>query len=166
MFTSDVHCRKAARQIPKLTCVFGSIAGEDGSLTFVWPSRFQPKPAPGDHTMKEACWKVLADLAKNEDDIATAAKGLPVREIARQIETQRLRVTKSSTIVEGSVAGALSRDSLFAYVAPGTYALQVCFALFPETEVMCPCVVRSTHETCAAVAWWVSSQQCCAFSHE
>jgi hypothetical protein len=76
--------------------------------------------------MKEACWKVLADLAKTEDDIANAAKGLPVREIARQIEAQRLRITKSSTIVEGSVAGALSRDSLFAYVAPGTYALQVC----------------------------------------
>lgn len=76
--------------------------------------------------MKEACWKVLADLAKSEDDIADAAKGLPVREIARQIETQRLRITKSATIVEGSVAGALSRDSLFAYVAPGTYALQVC----------------------------------------
>ena len=101
-------------------------AGEDGSLTFVWPSRFQPNPAPGDHTMKEACWKVLADLAKSEDDVAAAAKGLPVREIARQIEAQQLRITKSATIVEGSVAGALSRDSLFAYVAPGTYALQVC----------------------------------------
>ena len=88
--------------------------------------------------MKEACWKVLADLAKTEDDIATAAKGLPVREVARQMEVQRLRITKSSTIVEGSVAGALSRDSLFAYVAPGTYALQVWMA-------HCPAVLLFPH---------------------
>lgn len=99
--------------------------GDDGAITFVWPSRFQPSPAPGEHTMKEACWKVLADMAKTEAEVATAAAGLPVREIARRIDSAQLRNNKSSTIVEGSVAGALSRDSLFAYVAPGTYALQV-----------------------------------------
>lgn len=101
------------------------VEGDDGAITFVWPSRFQPSPAPGEHTMKEACWKVLADMAKTEAEVATAAAGLPVREIARRIDSAQLRNNKSSTIVEGSVAGALSRDSLFAYVAPGTYALQV-----------------------------------------
>lgn len=101
------------------------VEGEDGTLTFVWPSRFQPSPAPGEHTMKEACWKVLADMAKTEAEVATAAAGLPVREIARRIDVAQLRNNKSTVIVEGSVAGALSRDSLFAYVAPGTYALQV-----------------------------------------
>ena len=34
------------------------IEGEDGKLTFRWPSRFQPNPAHGEYTMKEACWKV------------------------------------------------------------------------------------------------------------
>ena len=43
---------------------------EDGTLKFAWPSRFQPNPAPGDHTVKEACWKVLADMAKTEDDVS------------------------------------------------------------------------------------------------
>jgi hypothetical protein len=102
------------------------IEGEKGTLSFRWPSRFHANPAHGEYTMKEACWKVLADMVKKESDLIKAKDGLPVREVARRIEVGKYRTAKSSVTVEGSVAGALSRDQLFAYVAPGVYALQVC----------------------------------------
>ena len=60
-----------------------------------------------------------------EADIEVAAQGLPTREVARRIEAGAYRRGKSDKTVEGSVAGALSRDQLFAYVRPGVYALQV-----------------------------------------
>ena len=102
------------------------IEGDDGvSLTCRWPGRFHPNPAPGELTMKEACWKVLAALVSTEADVLAAKEGLPVREVAKRIEAAGHRAAKNATIVEGSVAGALSRDSLFAYVAPGVFALQV-----------------------------------------
>jgi hypothetical protein len=68
--------------------------------------------------------QVLAALVVTEADIETAKDGLPTREVARRIEAGHYRTAKSSVTVEGSVAGALSRDQLFAYVAPGVYALQ------------------------------------------
>lgn len=64
-------------------------------------------------------------MVKTEADVMTAKAGLPVREVARRIEEGGYRSAKSSVTVEGSVAGALSRDQLFAYVAPGVYALHV-----------------------------------------
>jgi hypothetical protein len=64
-------------------------------------------------------------MVKTEADLIKAKDGLPVREVARRIEVGKYRTAKSSVTVEGSVAGALTRDQLFAYVAPGVYALQV-----------------------------------------
>jgi hypothetical protein len=133
------RCRPARRGVAD---EHGAAAGEDvvegenGALTFRWPSRFAPNPAMGEHTMKEACWKVLAGMVSSEADVAAAARhGLPVREISRRIESGGYR---SGKIVEGSVAGALSRDSLFAYVAPGVYALQVRCSLQPVNAASCP----------------------------
>lgn len=40
------------------------IEGPDGTLEFRWPSRFQPNPGAGEHTMKEACWKVRSALPR------------------------------------------------------------------------------------------------------
>ena len=100
--------------------------GENSSIKLRWPSRFPGNPTGGDHTVKEACWKVLAAMVTHEDDIRQAKEGLPIREITRRIEDMGLRSAKGSATNEGSVAGALSRDQLFFHVAPGTYALHVC----------------------------------------
>jgi hypothetical protein len=144
------------------------IEGENGTLTFRWPSRFQPNPAPGEHTMKEACWKVLAAMVTTEADVKAAKDGIPVREVARRIEEGQYRQAKSAVTVEGSVAGALSRDQLFAYVAPGVYALHVrrlaalarmslcllsCFCKLSRVVCACGCARRMA-SVWKALVWW------------
>lgn len=51
-------------------------------------------------------------------------QGLTISEIARRIQRSGLRDLRTSKTPEASVAGALSRDVIFARVAPATYALQ------------------------------------------
>jgi rRNA maturation protein Nop10 len=54
------RCRPAKQVRVYDDCALGEdvIEGEDGSLSFRWPSRFHANPAHGEYTMKEACWKV------------------------------------------------------------------------------------------------------------
>jgi hypothetical protein len=113
--------------------------GDDSSLRLRWPSRFQASPLPGEHTVKEACWKVLAGMVTTEDDIKQGKEGLPIREITKRIESSGLRTLRGGSTNEGSVAGALSRDQLFFHVAPGTYALHVrtCETLLPDSISPC-----------------------------
>lgn len=67
-------------------------------------------------TVKAAAWHVLADVGP---------EGLTIAEIAARIQKQGLRDLRTSKTPEATVAGALSRDSVFARVAPATYALQI-----------------------------------------
>ena len=68
---------------------------------------------------------MLTDTVKCEADLPEAVLGLPVREVANRIEKAGLRNKKVASTIEGSVAGGLARDSLFAYIGPGVFALHV-----------------------------------------
>eukprot|EP00210_Caulerpa_lentillifera_P004952 g4726.t1 len=74
-------------------------------------------------TVKAAAWHVLADVGP---------EGLTITEIATRIQKQGLRDLRTSKTPEATVAGALSRDSVFARVAPATYALQVVISASAE----------------------------------
>lgn len=90
------------------------VKDESGQVTLVAPARF------GLGTVKGAAYKVLQDVGP---------EGLTIAEIARRIQEQGLRDLSTSKTPEASVAGALSRDVIFARVAPATYALKAHIAL-------------------------------------
>lgn len=90
------------------------VKDEAGRVTLVAPARF------GLGTVKGAAYKVLQDVGP---------EGLAIPEIARRIQEQGLRDLTTSKTPEASVAGALSRDVIFARVAPSTYALKANIAL-------------------------------------
>ncbi|KAA6429324.1 MAG: hypothetical protein FRX49_00719, partial [Trebouxia sp. A1-2] len=90
------------------------VKDEAGRVTLVAPARF------GLGTVKGAAYKVLQDVGP---------EGLAIPEIARRIQEQGLRDLTTSKTPEASVAGALSRDVIFARVAPSIYALKANIAL-------------------------------------
>ncbi|KAL3160990.1 hypothetical protein ABBQ38_009379 [Trebouxia sp. C0009 RCD-2024] len=95
---------------PKLGTEGEDVVKDDaGHTTLVVPARF------GLGTVKGAAYKVLQDVGP---------EGLSITEIALRIQEQGLRDLTTSKTPEASVAGALSRDVIFARVAPATYSLQ------------------------------------------
>eukprot|EP00884_Botryococcus_braunii_P016830 jgi/Botrbrau1/3830/Bobra.0183s0056.2 len=85
------------------------VVEEGGGLKLKMPTRYGPG------TVKAAAWQVLTEAGP---------QGLPITEITRRIQESGLRDLRTSRTPEASVVGALSRDVIFARVAPSTYALQ------------------------------------------